>query len=56
MIVKKLGAESGTIHFLGDDGILHLSAASPGMLAAVLEVIRSVPVGKGMAGLAVVRQ
>lgn len=55
-IVHELGADSGTIHFLGDDGLLHLAAASPGMPAAVLAVIRAIPVGKGMAGLAVERR
>jgi putative methionine-R-sulfoxide reductase with GAF domain len=55
-IVHDLGADSGTIHFLGDDGLLHLAAASPGMPSAVLAVIRAIPVGKGMAGLAVERR
>lgn len=55
-IVHELGADSGTIHFLGDDGLLHLAAASPGMPSAVLAVIRAIPVGKGMAGLAVERR
>jgi GAF domain-containing protein len=55
-IVRNLGADSGTIHFLSDDGILHLAAASPGIPATVLDVIKSIPVGKGMAGLAVERR
>lgn len=55
-IVHDLGADSGTIHFLGDDGLLHLAAASPGMPSAVLAVIQAIPVGKGMAGLAVERR
>ena len=54
-IVKRLGADSGTIHLLGDDGVLHLRAATAGIPAAVLEIVRTVPVGKGMAGLAVER-
>jgi len=55
-IVHDLGADSGTIHFLGDDGLLHLAAASPGIPESVLSVIRTIPVGKGMAGLAVERR
>lgn len=54
-IVRDLAADSGTIHFLGDDGLLHLSAASPGMPETVLAIVRTIPVGKGMAGLAVER-
>lgn len=54
-IVEDLGADSGTIHLLGDDGLLHLQAASPGMPEPVLRMIRAIPVGKGMAGLAVER-
>ncbi len=55
-IVAELGADSGTIHYLGDDGLLHLAAASSGMPEAVLAIIRTIPVGKGMAGLAVERR
>lgn len=54
-IVSDFAADSGTIHFLGDDGMLHLAAASPGMPEAVVAIIRTIPVGKGMAGLAVER-
>lgn len=49
-------AESGTIHVLGADGALHLRAFGPGMPEPVLERIRFIPVGKGMAGLAVERR
>src|SRR5262249_29504629 len=48
-------AESGTIHGLVD-GKLELRAHSPGMPPPVLEGIRVIPVGKGMAGLAVERR
>ncbi|MBL8237001.1 MAG: GAF domain-containing protein [Bryobacterales bacterium] len=48
-------ADSGTIHMLESDGILHLKAASGGIPDAVIERVRLVPVGKGMAGLAVER-
>ena len=54
-IVKQVGADSGTIHLLGEDGVLHLRAATKNIPAPVLEVVRVVPVGKGMAGLAVER-
>lgn len=47
-------AESGTIHGLSQ-GLLELRAHSAGMPPPVLEVIRRIPVGKGMAGLAVER-
>ncbi len=55
-IVSQLGADSGTVHFLGDDGQLHLSAATAGMPDAMLAVIEVIPIGKGMAGLAVERR
>jgi GAF domain-containing protein len=48
-------AESGTIHRLRN-GVLELAAHTPGMPPAVLAVIRTIPVGKGMAGLAVERR
>ncbi len=54
-ILTQFGADSGTLHFLGEDGQLHLRAHSAGLPEAVLAVIRAIPVGKGMAGLAVER-
>ena len=54
-IVEQFGADSGTIHLLGEDGVLHLRAATAGIPQAVLDIVRIVPVGKGMAGLAVER-
>lgn len=54
-IVADLGADSGTIHTLGAPGVLHLRAATRNIPEAVLAVTREVPVGKGMAGLAVER-
>jgi L-methionine (R)-S-oxide reductase len=47
-------AESGTIHLLAN-GVLNLRAHSAGMPPPVVELIRVIPVGKGMAGLAVER-
>lgn len=48
-------AESGTIHRLVD-GLLELRAHARGMPPPVLELIRRIPVGKGMAGLALERR
>jgi GAF domain-containing protein len=55
-ILAKFNADSGTIHTLGQDGVLHLQAASVGIPQVVLDTIKDVPVGKGMAGLAVERR
>jgi GAF domain-containing protein len=55
LVLAQFQAESGTIHAL-ERGELRLRAHSPGMLAQVLQVIRTIPVGKGMAGLAVERR
>ena len=54
-IVAHFGADSGTIHMMGDDGVLHLKAATASIPPFVLDRVRIVPVGKGMAGLAVER-
>src|SRR3954465_15634639 len=54
-IVRRFRADSGTIHFLQQDGLLHLAAATAGLPAGVLATIATIPVGKGMAGLAVER-
>src|ERR1700691_6236684 len=51
-IIAHFHADSGTIHILGSDGVLHLKAASAGLPEVVLAAVRLVPVGKGMAGLA----
>lgn len=55
-ILQHFAADSGTIHMLGDDGVLHLRAASRGIPPVVIETVRRVPIGKGMAGLAVERR
>ena len=55
-ILEEMSADSGTIHLVGDDGVLHLKAASAGIPQVVLDTIKDVPVGKGMAGLAVERK
>jgi len=55
-ILTQFDADSGTIHWLEADGVLHLKAASAGIPQVVLDTVREVPVGKGMAGLAVERK
>ncbi len=54
-IIRQLDAEAGTIHLVGVDGQLHLAAHS-GIPGIVLDRVRTVPVGKGMAGLAAERR
>lgn len=52
LAIKHFGCENGSIHRIGEDGaMLHLSAAGDGMPDVVLEKIKMIPVGKGMAGL-----
>ena len=53
--LRHFAADSGTVHLLEADGVLHLKAASAGIPEFVRETVRLVPVGKGMAGLAVQR-
>jgi len=55
LTVAHFQADSGTIHILEPDGVLHLKAASKSLPEPVLALVRRVPVGKGMAGLAVER-
>ena len=56
LIVRHLKADTATVHVLAEDGLLHLAAATSGLPAAVLSTIKVIPVGKGMAGLAVERR
>ena len=55
LILAHFHAQLGTIHALGQDGLLHLRAHTPGIPESVLAATRTIPVGKGMAGLAVQR-
>jgi L-methionine (R)-S-oxide reductase len=55
-VVRHMKADSGTLHLIGADGLLHLEAATPGFPEALLKTISIIPVGKGMAGLAVERR
>jgi L-methionine (R)-S-oxide reductase len=55
LIIQHFGCDSGAMHLLGEDGMLHLKANGPGMPDFVLEKIRIIPPGKGMAGLCIER-
>jgi len=55
LTIAHFRADSGTIHMVEPDGLLHLKAASQGLPEAILAIVRTIPVGKGMAGLAVER-
>lgn len=54
-ILAVLEADTGTLHRLNADGLLHLEQHSGPIPDALLPVIRRIPVGKGMAGLAAER-
>jgi GAF domain-containing protein len=56
LTIQHFGADTGTIHLLEPDGVLHLKAATAGIPEPVLQAVQLVPVGKGMAGLAVQRK
>jgi L-methionine (R)-S-oxide reductase len=54
-ILRACSADSGTVHTVGPDGALHLRAAI-GIPEPVLAIVKVVPMGKGMAGLAAERK
>jgi len=54
LVARRLGCSVGTLHFL-DGGRLRLAAHVGAIPEPVLAVTREIPVGKGMAGLAVER-
>src|SRR5439155_4829416 len=56
LILAHFHAQLGTIHTLEADGLLHLRAHSPGIPEPVLAATRVIPIGKGIAGLAVERR
>lgn len=56
LIIAHFNADSGTVHLVGEDGHLHLATASAGLPPQVIDAIRTIPIGKGMAGLAVDRR
>ena len=49
-------ADTGTLHELGPDGLLHLKAWAGAIPEPLLQLIRTIPAGKGIAGLAVERK
>jgi GAF domain-containing protein len=55
-ILGHFGAQIGTIHVLEADGMLHLRAHTAGLPEPVLAATRVIPIGKGIAGLAVQRK
>jgi putative methionine-R-sulfoxide reductase with GAF domain len=50
-IIRAFAAHTGTLHFLGTDGMLHLAAIHGAIPAPVMEHIRTIEIGKGMAGV-----
>ena len=54
-ILDAMDAETGTVHVIGADGLLHLVHHRGGIPEALMPAIRQIPVGKGMAGLAAER-
>ncbi len=56
LTIQHFGAQTGTIHILERDGFLHLRALTGTLPPPVLEAIRVIPIGKGIAGLAVERR
>jgi len=54
LTIRHFGADSGTLHTRRGD-LLELVASSAGIPEGVLEKIRRIPIGKGMAGLAAER-
>ena len=51
--LERFQAETGTLHRLGEDGMLHLEAHAGQIPDHLLPIIQTIPVGKGIAGLAV---
>ena len=54
-VVRHFAADTGTLHILEDDGMLHLKALSGQFPPTLLAIIQKIPVGKGTAGLAIAR-
>ncbi len=55
LTLRHFQADTGTLHELGADGLLHLKAWA-GLLEHLLPYVQTIPVGKGIAGLAVERK
>ena len=56
LTLRHFRADTGTIHELGSDELLHLTAWAGTIPEHLLTVIQTIPVGKGIAGLAVERK
>lgn len=56
LILAEFHAQIGTIHVLEKDGMLHMRAHTKGIPEPVLAASRVIPIGKGIAGLAVERK
>src|SRR5262245_38382559 len=54
-VLKQFQSETATVHLLDSDKQLLLLAAQVGLPPALLEVVKLIPVGKGIAGQAVER-
>lgn len=55
-IVSAMHAQTGTVHWMDDDGLLRLAACVGHFPPPVMDAIRVIPVGKGLAGLAAERR
>jgi L-methionine (R)-S-oxide reductase len=55
-VVRQFAADTGTLHIVENDGMLHLKALIGQFPPPVLATIQKIPIGKGMAGLAVERR
>ena len=55
-ILMEMDADTGTVHVLGSDGLLHLVRHAGAIPDRLLPVIERIPIGKGMAGLAAERK
>ena len=55
-IVQLFIANTGTLHRIGPDGFLHLIAIVGNFPPPVMDAIRTIPVGNGLAGLAAERR
>jgi L-methionine (R)-S-oxide reductase len=53
LTLEHFRADTGTLHLLEADGLLHLRASAGQFPTPVMEAIRIIPVGKGIAGQAV---
>ncbi len=53
--MQHFGCQAGTVHLLKTDGILHLAAHS-NLPPPIVAIVQTVPIGKGIAGLAAERR